>query len=377
MDKKVLFWFKYVAILIVSVIVLLEVASRIIVPHGRENPLYLEMSTALPELQDLLRDKKSFTDQRYYDYFVYSVKPGKSKTMSFDGYGSARRTPDSFSEADADTRIWTFGGSTMQNMETTDRLTIANSIARRHKRLGLRSHVSNFGAGSFQSSLELIKFTTILARTDESRKPDVVVFYDGFNDSNHAYLFGAGRMQADISGKISALVENRPLVMLAYGSSQLLADYSRLWRLYGAPIVASQLLFPSPPRNASSANLEKAVDIYLQNIQMERAVCASIEATCLFVLQPLLVSKQGLSRLEQDALATLESDRVNFVRAFYQNVRDRTVDQEDFIDASHILDYSDRNDFYDLGHTSALSSSYIGEWIADAIIAHLKTNKPP
>lgn len=376
MNKKELSWVKYVTILIFSVLVLLEVTARIFLPDGRENSRYLKVSAELPELEDLLRDKKSFIDQRYYDYFIYSVKPGKSETMAFDGYGSARRTPDSIYEADADIRVWTFGGSTMQNMETTDRLTIANSIAHGLNRSGFRAHVSNFGVGSFQSSLELIKFTTLLARTAAPRKPDVVVFYDGFNDAHHAYLFGAGRMQADVSGKMSAVVESRSFKLLAYGMSQLLADYSRIWQLYGDPIVVSQLLFPSPSRNASSENLEKAVDVYMQNVEMQRAICASIKAVCLFVLQPLLVSKQGLARLEQDALATLEPDGVNFVRSFYQKVRDRTVGRNDFIDASHILDDNNRNDFYDLGHTSALSSPYIGEWIADAIGARLKADKP-
>ena len=74
---------------------------------------------------------------------------------------------------------------------------------------GVGVRVENFGAATFQSSLELVKFMTLAARVPAERLPGVVVFYDGYNDANHGYYFGAGNMQNDLSAKLAALVQHK------------------------------------------------------------------------------------------------------------------------------------------------------------------------
>ena len=80
----------------------------------------------------------------------------------------------------------------MQEFQTTDARSTANVIARTMAAAGVGIRVENFGAATFQSSLELVKFMTLAARVPADRLPGVVVFYDGYNDANHGYYFGAG-----------------------------------------------------------------------------------------------------------------------------------------------------------------------------------------
>ena len=91
-------------------------------------------------------------------------------------------------------------------METVDRLTIANQLALNLKKNNIKATVVNFGVGGFQSSLESIKFQDLLRRVDKRERPDIVIFYDGFNDAGQAFVFEAGTMQEDLSKKMEALV---------------------------------------------------------------------------------------------------------------------------------------------------------------------------
>ena len=54
----------------------------------------------------------------------------------------------------------------MQEYQTTDARSIANAIAETMAAAGIGVRVENFGAPTFQSSLELIKFVTVAARAD-------------------------------------------------------------------------------------------------------------------------------------------------------------------------------------------------------------------
>ena len=163
-------------------------------------------------------------------------------------------------------------------------------IARTHGRRRVGVRVENFGAATFQSSLELVKFMRSRRACLAERLPGMVVFYDGYNGDNHGYYFGAGNMQNDLSAKLATLVEHEQLFTLSlYGvnigprpptprSGKLMSTSA------GAP------LFRDPDPQPDEANLHRAVDIYLRNMR-SRAGSARRSARCLFVRQPLVATK--------------------------------------------------------------------------------------
>lgn len=346
------------------------------------NSHYVEISSAFPELEALIDDTQNTPPHKYYDEFLYAPGPVALEHINFTEYYSSRLTPDSVPLPEAENIVWTFGGSTMENTETTDRLTIANTLAKKFNNSLGPTHVKNFGSGGFISSYELIKFQKLLREIPESEHPDLAIFYDGYNDAQYGFQFGPGSLQKDLSLKLQALVEQQHGVMWLYSTSNILTKYSRLWERTGARLV-DYLLFPLPEPNPDFNNLRDTIRVYTSNVRMIQAICEAYNVDCFFILQPLIVTKGPLSELEQNVLNQLEAhprfgvEGSQFMRAFYDFVIDELDENEDFIDASNIMDGRDQPDFYDVGHTSALTSPIIGEKLADLMLERIVLDSNP
>jgi hypothetical protein len=365
----------------VSTLLGLEAYARISTRGPRWlNLHYVEISSAYAELDALIKDTQKTLPPKYYDEFLYAPGPVSTDHITFTDYYSSRLTPDSWPLSDAKYIIWTFGGSTMENTETTDRLTIANTIAQTfNTKLG-PTHLKNFGTGGFFSSYELIKFQKLLREVPESELPHIAIFYDGYNDALYGFQYGPGSLQKDLSLKLQALVEHQHATLWVYMSSKILAKYSKLWEQTGARLV-EYMLFPLPEIKPDTENLDNSIRVYSSNVRMIQATCEVFNIQCFFILQPLIVTKNPLTELEQLVLNEHEAhprfgpEGTLFVRAFYRGVIDEFALDEHFIDASHLMDGRTLSDFYDLGHTSALTSPFIGEKLADLLLARLDTSE--
>jgi hypothetical protein len=366
----------YGAVIGFTCLIALEAAARLVTRRAQWlNPRYVELSAGFEELDALIEDVYSRGGRTgYYDEFLYAPPQKATRHVNFTAYYSARHTPDSVPLDAAEHIVWTFGGSTMENTETTDSLTIANTWARVFNRELGPAHVKNFGAGGFFSSYELIKFQKLLREVPDAERPTISIFYDGYNDAEFGFQYGPGRLQKDLSLKLQALVQGRHLVLWAYASSQMLSRHSRLWQRTGARAVEAGL-FPLPQPDPSAENLAAAVRIYVDNVRMIRATCEAFAIRCLFILQPLVVTKTPLAAIEQEALDWLEGhprfgpEGTRFIRTFYSEAARLLADEPAFIDASHILNGRVEADFYDLGHVGATTPPVIGERTASLILA--------
>jgi hypothetical protein len=284
----------YVLGILVLGVATLEIGTRLLGGPKDERSIYGEISDSeqLAQLQEDVRGCGE-AGTKYYEYFLFSAPPCETATVNVSDFYSSRQTPASRPPGQADLVVWTFGGSTMQEFQATDERSIANVIAAALAGAGLDVRVENFGAPTFQSSLELIKFMTLAARAPADRLPDAVVFYDGYNDANHGFYFGAGNMQNDLSAKLAALVEQKSGTLILYGASLGLADYSDFWRTHLHRRL-ERALFRDPDPQADEANLRRAVEIYVRNTRIASGICAAIEARCFFVLQPLIATKTPL-----------------------------------------------------------------------------------
>ncbi len=374
----------FLAVICFLVLLAVEGAARLLTPGPRWlHPGYVAISQGFAELDELVEDSRNtHPAPKYYDEFLYAAAPVATSHINYTPYYSARLAPDSVPLSEAEHIVWTFGGSTMENTETTDRLTIANTWARRFNRALGPTHVKNFGAGSFFSSYELIKFQKLLREVDPGHLPTMAIFYDGYNDTVHGYQYGPGNLQKDLSLKLQAFVEHDYLVVSTYALSELLSKYSRFWERTGAPAVES-LLFPLPAPRSGPGFLAATVRVYTSNVSMGLATCEVFRVRCFFVLQPLLMTKTPLSPMEQEALGSLEAhprfgpEGTRFVREFYREVGEQLADSPSFIDASGILNGREQEDFYDIGHVGAETPPVIGEKIADMILGRIAAASTP
>ncbi len=375
LKRKVL----YVFVVTLLCLVVLEIVSRITAPeHPWLNPRYVELSEDYEDLEGLIDDVGwgPGDARKYYEEFLYAPAPRSSSHLNYTEYHSARLAPSSVPLRDAKEIIWAFGGSTLQNSETTDSLTIANTWAKLFNRSLGPTHVKNFGAGGFFSSYEMIKFQRLLREVPNDEHPTMAIFFDGYNDTVYGFQYGAGRMQRDLSLKLQALVEHRHYALWAYSLSEILARWSRLWYQTGKRLV-DRALFPLGEPDRSAQNLLDAVRIYVSNVRMLRGTCDAFSVRCFFVLQPLLMTKTPLSPEEQETIESLEAHPrfgkagTNFVRMFYAQAAELLADEEGFIDASKVLDGRTQPDFYDVGHVGALSPPVIGKAVGSMILARL------
>jgi hypothetical protein len=327
------------------------------------------LDDGLPERDAFLRDRRTVGRQplRYHDYHIYSLAPMHTETITITDYFGARLCPDSVPDG---LIVWFLGGSTMQNLQAPDRRTIANQAVRELNAGGVSAQGVNFGVGSFQSSIESIKFQDVLRRAAAAQRPCAAVFYDGFNDAVHSFLYGAGNLQTDVSAKLRAMVERDRLALIRYGLFQLLSEIlnDSGFLMLSALSHRAAGFPPIPINDGSAANLDKALAIYADNVQMIAAICATFQIQPLFVLQPLVVTKQGLGEIERQTVASIAGEVQDFVRRFYAGARSRLADRPDFVDLSGVLDDDGRDDFYDLGHTGPFTGETIGHAIAQALV---------
>jgi len=336
---------------------------------------WLELIKDLPESEQLAKDRGEWNNYKgleYHDYYIYGMRPRKLPTSTFTSFFGDRPCPSSAPEESAEQRVWFFGGSTMMNLETTDERTIANHAIKLLNAAGIRAAGHNFGMGMFQSCLELAKFQEILRRVPERRRPTIVVFYDGFNDANSGYHFGAGRMQSDISGRLQMLVERHHWDMARVGVVEGLLAKSQFYQDHGRWLATERSAMAGVRNDASEANLDQSVAIYQANMDMVRGVCRQFQIRPVLALQPLVVTKRGRTSAEDELYESLAKNGfADFVEGFYARTRVVMADCPDFVDLSHLLDHDGRTDFYDLGHTGPYTGADIGKALGEAIVARL------
>ena len=64
MNAKARFWSQYTLAITLFALLVLEIGARLILSDRQENARYLKISADFPQLQELLRDKKMFGEQR-------------------------------------------------------------------------------------------------------------------------------------------------------------------------------------------------------------------------------------------------------------------------------------------------------------------------
>ncbi len=122
----------------------------------------------------------------YEPYVVWKQLPFAGQTINIEG-DQRRKTLNSTCGGDAYT-IWMFGGSTMWGTGSPDWETIPSHLAGLLTKPGAPVCVRNFGQTGWRNTQEVIELILELKRTP--RRPDLVIFYDGYNDGYSFYQSG-------------------------------------------------------------------------------------------------------------------------------------------------------------------------------------------
>lgn len=276
------------------------------------------------------------TRVQWLPYLYWTVEPFKGAYINVEANG-LRHTPSYVSEGTNAKRIYFFGGSTMWGEGARDAYTIAGHTARLLAEMNEPQWVENYGQTGYVSTQEMLLFQFQLANNNI---PDLAIFYDGFNDLYSAYL-------QDISG-IPYRESNR---ISDAEAGRLLRAGQPVFRLPDGDITA----FDWSLVGQKGVSAEAVIDRWLANIRMIEAIADAYGIQTLFIWQPAIIFKKGLTGNEPAIYKQIEEKYPGFI-SLYQaadNYLRQRIAQEGF---DNILIFSDlfaedpRPIFHDLVH---------------------------
>jgi len=309
-------------------------------------------------------------DTEWNPYVYYGYKSFHGKRTTIDNEGNRVSTGN---DTGAGTRlkIWFLGGSTMFGFGVSDENTIPSSVAKILKETyGVDAYCLNMGRLSFVNQQETFLYYLKLR---PGARPDIVVFYDGFNDMYTAIKHkevGLSWYEDKRKKEFNVISEETlwPSIR-SVGSSLALAfhktNLSKLMkRLEG---YRNEQKKPEPPAEPLRTLLEEAANCFLWNVEASHDISTKHGIGSIFYLQPAIFNKGVLSSFEK---SFTEKDPLNFKASyeiFREAIRKKNNDGDIVKDISGAFQNVEECLFMDNVHINAKGNKLIAEIMAKDI----------
>ncbi|XWX05349.1 SGNH/GDSL hydrolase family protein [Aggregatilineales bacterium SYSU G02658] len=287
-----------------------------------------------------------------YVYWVVDEIHGKFINVGKDGLRQTYTPPNLTDDAPL---IAFFGGSTAWGEGARDRYTIPSQLAALLHANGTPARVVSYAQTGYVSTQDLITFQMLLVN---GQKPDIAVFYGGFNDVLSAYDQGIVGLTLQEGQRIADSETGR-----------LLRSGQPVLRPLSADLGMRDLSVVAPDAATADAIIRR----YLANARLAAQIGAAYGVRVLFVWQPGLAFKENLVGVEATAYADMLARRPRF-DAFYRDAHAAfTVqlasagDLPPFLTLHDLFNGDERAIFYDIIHVNELGNRTIAERIAQAI----------
>lgn len=343
-------------ILLTSVLILVGLnfaAQQLVRPAvqpDRHNPETLSYFDDEPWGREVWTSLNAILEQRVYEpYVLWGGVPYRSPLTNVSVSGE-RSTPGSEC-GDGAYRVFVFGGSTVWGYAVPDTSTIPAYLRARlaAERPDRPVCVVNLGQLAYVSTQSLVAY---LARLQQGDRPDLAVFYEGYNDLFMARYTGVGaHFYMD---ELQRRIEGTSASLAAESLGRL-----GLVRLAAQARAAPSPGGPSPEFLEPSDTLARAAtDHYLANVEIVDAVSERFGVPVHFFWQPIITvgdkpmtdEERRIRAFTSDAVAGFEREAAERVAAasggmanvhFLGNVFD-TVDDFVWIDAVHLTETGNR-----------------------------------
>lgn len=317
---------------------------------------------------------------RWYPYVYWKTAPMRSPYLNIDRH-SNRVTWNQPPRGNGRPllRVFCLGGSTTWGAGARDDYTIPSLLAKHLAgHLDYDVEVDNFGQMGWVTSQELIYLYELLRR---GQRPDLVIFYDGVNDTFIGYQNGiAGLTQSEFlraeefgimassSGRKKLYATALRTLLMNTGFADLIKlvqhqDTGDIDRTETTPQKIIDYLAPPSDFEGTDAVEQDVVNIYRFNQEMVETLGQRFGFRALFYWQPVIYSKNPLTPLERNFVGS--PSRQKFFSGTYQRIA--SVAQSDGImDISGILD-NDRGQTYfiDPWHITEAGNDVVGRRMAD------------
>ncbi|KKU91473.1 MAG: hypothetical protein UY23_C0001G0079 [Candidatus Jorgensenbacteria bacterium GW2011_GWA1_48_11] len=253
-----------------------------------------------------LGDAQSFfygTGAIYSPYTVTALKPNfgfKTKNIDYTTNSFGFRSKEMIvPKPKGDFRVFILGGSTVEG-GFNEKWMISSYLEEELKKIIPSAEVINAGVVGYFSQQELALLETEISDLE----PDLVIIFDGRNDLYYSILPDwKGRKNGDYfaNQRILDSFVNYPSLrsLLAYDAKVLIKKSAFLTDLFRVAFRRHD--FKVYPENARIK--EAAIDLYLNNLKIEKEILDNKNIKGLFVFQPTLgYCKDNLSSYENSVL---------------------------------------------------------------------------
>jgi lysophospholipase L1-like esterase len=326
------------------------------------------------------RELESLED-RWQPYVYFRQKPFRGKTIAIgsDGLRATWQPPSRPPIDDRPrVRLLMLGGSSLWGFGARDDETIPSLLARQLDQRGWRVELKNLSEIGYVSTQELI---ALVRELQAGYRPDVVIFYDGVNDTTSALLEGeAGLTTNEVNRRQEFNLLQSPARLSAALISKLVKD-SGSYRF--AQVVrrrSSGDLNPSrssPTDQTMRALAAGVVQHYVANIAIAEKLGRGFGFRPLFYWQPVVFTKPAQVPFEREETVKYAWAEGIF-REVYGKIRDSAELKVDpaFRDLSRLFDDSRNLIFIDYCHTTESANARIAAEMAGGVIETLQRPLP-
>lgn len=299
-----------------------------------------------------------------HPYLHWRRLPFTGRQINIDDQGLRHTVQKDLAHDQPVIRISLFGGSTMWGSGARDVGTIPSQLASLLQAEGVNCQIINYGESGYVSYQSLL---TLVHELRDGQRPDVVVFYDGVNDTYSAYQnLTAGLPQneskRDLGFQLAQQAEAGTLLRSAVGCRVVvlnaLPGLVRLAQRTNQGIkLHEQRFLPLAESLATDV-----VRQYRSTIDVVRALSRQYGFRAVFVWQPLLHGKQHLAPIEQE-IADGETYPQEFFRRVYDLIQqDRSLqDSTDFVDLAGVFADEPTQTYIDWCHLNEFGNRMIAQ----------------
>jgi len=281
-----------------------------------------------PWVNAYYREFENASSNRWVPYVYWRRAPYQGRHIRIDADGIRQTWTDGEAhKAPGDPLIvFAFGGSAMWGTGARDDFTIPSFLAKQLKEKGIDNRITNFGEPGYVSTQEVI---LLLRQLQKGNIPDVVIFYDGANDTYSAYQQQtAGLPQNEFNRakefNLSQPTRSRPLRALCIrrltGELSTVRFVRNALRRLGISVGQTGTAIRQTAQGDSLASREalsrEVLTLYAGNMRLVKVLGQSYGFKALFYWQPTIFDKRRLTGYEESQRRSIEA-----LQPLYEQVR--------------------------------------------------------
>lgn len=320
--------------------------------------------------------------ERWQPYVYFRQRPFSGQTIHIDSAGRrATWQPPAPGPPDSKAlKVLMLGGSSLWGFGARDDRTIPSLLARKLHEQGYRIALKNLAEIGYVSTQEVV---ALIRELQSGYRPDLVIFYDGVNDSTSALLEGEAGVTTNERNRRAEFNLRQSPARLGATMLVRLAEDSAFYRL--ASVIGRRLAGSRGTAGALPASdrrrqlVSGVVSRYRANLAIVDRLARGFGFEALYYWQPVVFDKATTTPFERE-----EAEKLAWARGFlgevYDAVRQSGELKSDrrFHDLSRLFADAKGLIFIDYCHTTESANDRIAEVIArDALAAWRTREKAP